>query len=439
MGFACFCLFVTKNSPQVKRFFARPLLLISLCKITFMQTSTTRQAYLDWLRIIAIIGVLFFHSAMPFVSDWGWHIKNKETSNILLEFNAFMHRFRMPLLFFISGTVSYFMLQNRSGGGFIGLRFRRLFIPLLLGMLVIVPPQVYMERLKQGFQGNFFNFYPSIFTTGAYPAGNLSWHHLWFILYLLVYDIVCAPLFVWLISARGKAFLQKLNGLATGKRIYLFMLPGVLVYTFCTIKYPETNDLVHDYAYLFYWLFFLLAGFICIANPVFMDSIERNRRTSFAVALISLVSINYVRWNDIEPWDVIKDYENNWRTYAFMGLQAVSGWMWVLTAVGYGKKYLNRPSPALNYINQAVYPFYILHQTVIVILAFYVVRAPDGVGLKYLFTVVATFFISMSVFHLFIKPYPVMRFLFGMKPLPKKVTEKQVEESVVQPALKPSL
>ena len=111
----------------------------------------------------------------------------------------------------------------------------------------------------------------------------------------------------------------------------------------------------------------------------------------------------------------------------------------VLTAVGYGKKYLNKPNPVLNYINQAVYPFYILHQTVIVILAYYVVRAPDGVGLKYFFTVVATFFISMSVFHLFIKPYPVMRFLFGMKPAAKKTAKKQVGESAAQPAIIPSV
>jgi len=84
--------------------------------ILIMQTTTDRQAYLDWLRILAILGVLLFHSAMAFVAEWGWHIKNKETSNLLLEFNFWLHNFRMPLLFFISGTVSYFMLQKRTGG-----------------------------------------------------------------------------------------------------------------------------------------------------------------------------------------------------------------------------------------------------------------------------------------------------------------------------------
>src|SRR5215203_2017334 len=163
-----------------------------------MQT-TNRQSYLDWLRIMAIAGVLFFHSAMPFAAEESWHIKNSETSNLFLEFNFFMSRFRMPLLFFISGAVAFFMLQKRTAAQFIGLRFRRLFIPLLFGMLLIVPLQVYMERVNQGFKGNFFQFYPSIFNTGPYPEGNLSWHHLWFVAYLFVYVAALAPLFKWLI------------------------------------------------------------------------------------------------------------------------------------------------------------------------------------------------------------------------------------------------
>jgi len=385
-------------------------------KILIMQTTTDRQAYLDWLRILAILGVLLFHSAMAFVAEWGWHIKNKETSNLLLEFNFWLHNFRMPLLFFISGTVSYFMLQKRTGGGFIGLRFRRLFIPLLFGMLVIVPPQVYLERVNSGFTGNFWDFYPSIFTTGAYPKGNLSWHHLWFILYLLVYDIVCAPLFVWLISARGKAFLKKLNGLAEGKRIYLLILPSILIHASLSLKYPETNDLVHDPAYLIYWLLFLLAGFVCIANPVFMDSLERNRRFSLGLAFIAILAINYLRWNNKEPWDSIPGWRDDVRTYAYLALMSVNAWVWVLAAIGYGKRYLNKRHRILDYLNQAVYPFYILHQTVILVLVFYIVKVQESIGMKYFFVVIVTFLLSMGIFHLFIRPFAPMRLLFGMKP-----------------------
>jgi glucans biosynthesis protein C len=406
-------------------------------------TSGNRQAYLDWLRIMAIMAVLFFHSAMAFVSEWEWHIKNAETSNLLLEFNFWLHSFRMPLLFFISGTVSYFMLQHRTGGGFIGLRFRRLFIPLLFGMLVVVPPQVYMERLTQGFKGNFFDFYPSIFHTGVYPKGNLSWHHLWFICYLFVFDVICAPFFVWVISVNGKKFLNKLNWLASGKRIYLMILPSVYVYAAFTLKFPETNDLVHDWAYMLYWLLFLLAGFFCIANPAMMDSLERNRRISLTLAFICLLSVNYLRWNEKEPWKLIHDWRNHWSTYVYFGWRAVSAWSWVLAAVGYGKKYLNKKHRILDYVNQAVYPFYILHQTVIVIIVFYVVKTTDTIGLKYIFTVLVSFVLSLGIYHLFIRPFAITRLLFGMKPgssLSKEKTlsqyqEKPIEELSSSPAL----
>jgi len=381
-----------------------------------MHQPSGRQAYLDWLRIMAILAVLFFHSAMAFVAEWEWHIKNKETSNLLLEFNFWLHRFRMPLLFFISGTVSFFMLQKRTGGGFIGLRFRRLFVPLLFGMLIIVPPQVYLERLTQGFKGNYWNFYPSVFNSGTYPKGNLSWHHLWFIMYLFLFDVICAPLFVWLISTRGKVFLQKFDWLAQRRRIYWLILPGIITYTSLTLKFPETNDLIHDWGFLPYWLLFLLAGFLCIAHQPLMDSLERNRRFSFALAFISLLIINYLRWNSIEPWKFIEHWERDWRTYAYLALQSVCAWTWVLTAIGYGKKYLNKKHRILAYLNEAVYPFYILHQTVIVIIVYYVVKTSDTIGSKYFFTVTVSFLLSMGIFHLFIRPYPIMRFLFGMKP-----------------------
>ncbi len=384
-----------------------------------MQQTTNRQAYLDWLRILAILGVLFFHSAMAFVAEWEWHIKNKETSNLLLEFNFWLHRFRMPLLFFISGTVSYFMLQKRSSGNFIGLRFRRLFIPLLFGMLVIVPPQVYLQRVTEGFRGNFFDFYPSIFHTGAYPKGNLSWHHLWFIFYLFVYDSVCAPLFVWLISDKGKKFLQKMDWLAKGKNMYWLMLPNIIIYTSLSLQFPESNDFIHDWAFLPYWLLFVLVGFVCIAHPLFMDSLEKNRRVSLALAFVSLLFINYLRWNNIEPWKIINNWRGDWRTYGYLVIQTICAWSWVLTAIGYGKRYLNKKHRVLDYINQAVYPFYILHQTIIVIIVFYIVRTSDTIGMKYIFTVLVSFALSVGIYHLFIRPYGLMRFLFGMKPKQK--------------------
>jgi glucan biosynthesis protein C len=366
------------------------------------------------------------------VDEWEWHLKNKETSNLLMEINFLLGRFRMPLLFFISGTVTYFMMQRRSSGSFIGLRFRRLFIPLVFGILVVVPPQVYMERLTQGFKGSFTDFYPTVFSTGPYPTGNFSWHHLWFIVYLFLYDILFAPLFKWMMSERGRERLAFFNKLANRKWIYLLPVPGVIAYTAMSRSFPETHDLIHDWGRHVYWLFFLMTGFTCINFPKLMDSLERNRRTSFLFAFASILLINYLRWNNLEPDYVIANWQDDVRTYLFVSLFPLTAWSWIFTFVGYGKRYLNKKHSALNYINEAVYPFYILHQTIIVIVVFYVIRANEPVLNKFMFTFMISFALVMCIYHLFIRPYAVTRFLFGMKPKKKEINKSVEANEAVQ-------
>ena len=377
--------------------------------------TTQRQTYLDWLRIFSIFGVLFFHSAMPYVAENGWHIKNHETSNLMMESNYFLHLVRMPLLFFISGTVSYFMMQRRSSLSFIGLRFRRLFIPLLVGMFIIVPPQIYMERLNNGFTGSYWQFYKTVFNFVPYPKGSFSWHHLWFIAYLFIYDILFAPLFAWMASPNRTWLKEKLAVLPEGKWIYLIMVPGIVWYALLARQYPESNDLAHDGCYFVYWLFFLLAGFICITQPKLMDSLERNRRFALTIGFVAFLFLDYLRWNKFDPLE--NDNSNNLLQLASMALRPLVAWSWVLAFVGYGKKYLNKKLRVLDYLNQAVYPFYILHQTVIVVLAYYIVQTQnESILSKYIYTVGMTFFVTVGIYHLLVRPYALTRFLFGMKP-----------------------
>ena len=400
-----------------------------------METSQ-RQTYLDWLRIISILGVLFFHSAMPYVAEDGWHIKNHDTSNLMMESNHFLHLFRMPLLFFISGTVSFYMMQRRSTLSFIGLRFRRLFIPLLVGMFVIVPPQIYMERLANGYKGSFWDWYPSVFNFVPYPKGSFSWHHLWFIAYLFLYDLIFAPMFAWMISPKSDGFKEKLAAMAKGKWVYVLMLPGIIWFALMSEKLPETNDLAHDGCYFVYWLLFLLAGFVCILQPKLMDSLERNRRFALSIGFVSLMIWECMRWNKVEPGYNNWPFHGDLFSYMFMALRPIIAWGWVLALVGYGKHYLNRKPVILNYLNQAVYPFYILHQTVIVLVAYYIVQTQnESILSKYIYTVGITFFVSVLLYHLFVRPYALTRFLFGMKPKDKPKPVIQIETGEVKPVV----
>jgi peptidoglycan/LPS O-acetylase OafA/YrhL len=241
-----------------------------------------------------------------------------------------------------------------------------------------------------------------------------------------------------MISPKSNTFKQKLAVLAEGKRVYLLMLPGILWFTFTSWDLPETNDLIHDGSYFVYWLFFLLAGFICILQPKLMDSLERNRRFALTIGFLSLMTWEAMRWNGVEPLHPHWPFKNIAFSYAFTALRPIIAWGWVLALVGYGKHYFNRSHKVLNYLNQAVYPFYILHQTVIVLLAYYIVQTQnESILSKYIYTVGITFFVTVLTYHLLIRPYALTRFLFGMKPKDKTsvVPKPEILEIKPEPVL----
>jgi hypothetical protein len=311
-------------------------------------------------------------------------------------------------------------------------------IPLLFGMLVIVPPQIYLERVNQGFTGTYWQFYPSIFEGRPYPEGNTSWHHLWFILYLFIYDLISVPLFKWLLFGKGKQFTeQKLGWLSRGKNIYLLILPSMIVYSALILKYPTNNSLVGDWTMLIYWYLFVILGYLIMCNQQLVESMVRNRRFSMLLAFGSLILVDYFRWNDLRPSQTLgESWKQNPLTYLYLAVYPVIAWSWIMMLVGYIKKYFDKPHRIHQYVNEAIYPYYILHQTVIVILAFYVVKVEESILAKYLFIVSFALVLCFYLYHIFIRPYNVMRILFGMKPKKKRLPlrQEEINENVKQMA-----
>lgn len=387
-----------------------------------------RYYFIDWLRIFAIILVLFFHVGMMFCAEWGWHIKNNQTSNLVLEFNFWLSRFRMPLLFFISGAGAYWALRKRTAWKFFKERHNRLMVPLLFSMLVIVPPQVFFERLFSGeFSGNYLQFWPSIFTSGPYPEGNMSWHHMWFVLYLFVYSAILLPVFLLLRKTRVQERLKNIKWLNSPIGIFALVLPTILMYIFWTTNWNRTNALVDDWGYFPYWMSFFLVGYLMSANGKYWQILEEKRKLFLKLAILSIVVENYIRWNDLEPWLL---YGENWRSHLFskfhLMLTPANAWFWLLAAVGYGKKYLNKSHPILAYANRGIYPFYILHQTIIICIGYYVVNLGDSIFTKYLFVLIISFILTVGIYEFLIRPYRITRFLFGVKETKKKKVKKDV-------------
>ena len=377
--------------------------------------STQRKYYLDWLRVIAFYILIFYHVGMIFV-PWTFHIKNNITLEWFETWMAFLNQWRLPLLFMISGMVIYYSFGKRSAAGILAERSKRLLIPLIFGMLVIVPPQIYYERISNGIHfNNYFEFWKTVFDFVPYPeGGSLSWHHLWYILYIFVYSIIGLPLFLFLKSSKSDKLKTKVNYLL-GKKpslIYSAILPLLIFYYSLAPIFPTTHALINDwYNHSVSFTFFIL-GFCISAFTGIGDAIVEKRKHSFNIALIPGLFLILFVWG---PTFEIMNEDTIFFEIFYGLLKWVFTVSWLFTILGYSKFLLNNSSKLLSYANESVYPLYILHQTIMIIFGYYIINFDWNVYLKFGVIVIITFGGSILFYELFIKRFNFMRLLFGMK------------------------
>lgn len=379
--------------------------------------SSNRRSDLDWLRVIAIIILLFYHTGMIYVS-WGWHIQSNETSPAFENVMRWLHRWRMPLLFFISGAGTFFALKKRTYSGYAGERVKRLFIPLVFGMFVIVPPQIYLEWLFRGrFSGSYVDFYPNVFGFQPYQDGGtggaFSWHHLWFVAYLFVYSLISIPVFRYLKTESGQRLTDRIERLLQkpGGALWLVSLLWLVDLTLGGFFPHETHALINDWAYFTKNLVLFWLGYMLVSRPGFAPTMGKQRRVYLVATLICTV-ILYSGRALIGP-DAIGKSVLLTTLFSFNGLALT--WFSVLMSVGYGHQYLNRTHPILPYLNEAVYPFYILHQTVIVIIGYWILKTNLGIYDGFLVVSLSTLVVCIMVYWFLIRPFKLTRLLFGVK------------------------
>ena len=377
-----------------------------------------RRYDLDWLRVIAILTLLFYHTGMIYVS-WGWHIKSVEHSQPMEEVMRWLHRWRMPLLFFISGAGTFFALKKRTYSSYAGERVRRLLVPLLFGMFVIVPPQIYIEWLFRGrFSGSYAEFYPEVFKFQPYQDGGkggaFSWHHLWFVCYLFFYSLLSIPVFRWMKGESGQRFTDRIGRLIARPGGALWLV-GVLLLNDVVLGgfFPdETHALVNDWAYFMKNLLLFWLGYILISRRDFWQTITDQRLYFLVATLICTVILYSVRV--FVGFDAIDNSQLLTTLFSFNSLGLT--WFSVLATIAYGYRYLNVSRPILPHLNEAVYPFYILHQTVIVLIGYYVLTKTNlGVYAGFLVISFSSLAACIAIYVLLVRPFKLTRVLFGLK------------------------
>jgi hypothetical protein len=279
-------------------------------------------------------------------------------------------------------------------------------------MVVIVPPQIYLERLYRGqFTGSFFDWLPQAFAGGPYPNGNVSWHHLWFLAYVLVLTFVFLPCFLWARSPQGRRALDAAGRLAARFGLqWLMVLPlAASILWLAPISY-NTNGLIGDWHGLVYYGALLLYGAFLFGSSDMLQALNRQRWLSVAVGAAAYGALYDLFFHGtVRP--TIADADRA----AFALLSAVNTMAWLFAIVGFAHRHLTRRPAFLGEATEAVYPFYILHQTVTVIAVYWLLQigAPPVAG--FILAVLATFIATSAIYFGLVRPIWFLRPLFGLK------------------------
>ena len=332
-----------------------------------------RRFDLDWVRILAFALLVPYHVGMYYVS-WDWHVKSPDLVPALEPFMILSAPWRLALLFLVSGVATAH-LRAKQPAGFLRQRSWRLLLPLLFGMYVVVPPQAYLELVEKvpgGYHAGYLGFMADYLKGGdlyCMAPGDCvdspTWNHLWFVAYLWVYSAV-----LWATCrllppswrAKGAAFVRRAcsgHGILWWPMLALVAARG-LVYP----RAPSGHDLVDDaYNHLQYGLVFAL-GYLLASTDAAWEPLRRHRHRMLLLAAASYLSMLAV-WLQFDDADPIPTAWMSliWTCWGMME------WAAIAAILGYARNWNPQDSPLLRALTVAVFPFYILHQTVIVLLA----------------------------------------------------------------------
>ena len=370
--------------------------------------NTVRLSELDWLRVILIFAVFLHHVCMPFNGD-GWHIMNSESSKLLDDIMVYFEQFRLPILFFISGVGSVILLSKVSAKKFTLDKVTRLLIPLIIGSLLIVPPQTYIENIDK-FQ-SYWQEFPKL-------ALNFETNHLWFIEYLFVFALLAIPLNFIFHSRLGSSVVSSVEKLAKFKGgLFLLVVVLISVKIYFSLMFPSDDNKIENLSSSMYYFVFFISGMIFIRNNNIWQAIREQRLCNLIIlSLSTIIFYAYYYSPDLSEY---LSLDARWSIWWLVC--CLVAWSALLTILGYAQYYLAKTPKWLHLSNELIYPFYIFHQTVIVVIGFYVITWQTSIPIKIMSLFGLSFIVTSLICFYIIKPFNVLRFMFGLKPNKAKV------------------
>lgn len=369
-----------------------------------------RRYDLDWLRAIAFGLLIFYHIGMFYVT-WDWHVKSVYASPAAEPFMRIVNPWRLALLFYISGVAVRFATDKcKSGSQFALSRLLRLGLPILAGIIVLVVPQAYFElRQNQIIEPGYFPFYLNYLRfEQIYPVITPTWNHLWYVVYLLVYILLIVPFLPWLRNlAEGRA-VQTLDWIA-GSPVRLLLLvpiPFIIYELWLSPQFPTTHNLVFDWANHAHRFSMFMLGYFTAKHLRYWHSVGRALPLAVGIVVGVLTLPMVETFLNVSPDKI----------FPFVGgiIDVLYAWSFIVLLMALAQRYLNRSSAALLYITSAVFCFYILHQTIIIVVGYYLTQMELGAGREFLVLTCSTVLGCIAGYEI-IRRVPFLRIVFGIK------------------------
>ncbi len=382
-------------------------------ELKFSIQKSTRLHYIDWLRVLAILGVFLYHAVHPFDLTY-WHVKNNELSLELTIAIIFFSLWGMQLFFLLAGAGSWLALRRRSSQQYVEERFKRLLIPYIVGVILFTPIMLYLEwyfnTLTGSLQESFLEFILNR-NAGFSPMwfGALG-YHLWFLGFLFSFSILGLPIFLWMKGNTGKQVISGLAKISVYRGgILIIIVPLLLVQLIFRPLFP----LEHDWADFFYQFSFFLIGFILFADERIIKSIQRDWVLFLTIALGStIILLLMFELGDPFAWSTMPSTPEYYLVWI---LVTATTWCWIAFILFIGMRFLDFSNTWLQYWKEAILPFYLVHQPIILIIAFFVVQWNASILIKLPVVVLSSFIVSLSFFEFLIKRIELLHPFFGIK------------------------
>ena len=390
-----------------------------------------RLHYLDALRVLAVATVFVFHAFRPFnVTDW--LVMNDKTSPVAIAFQALVGPWGMPFFFLLSGAGTWFALRRRTPRQYAVERVTRLLVPYLLGSLLLTPIQGYFHwRFSSASEEQPVTFLQFMLDRwgGANPTVfDRIGYHLWFLAFLFCVSLVALPVFLWLKRAPGQRWVARLAELCLHRGgIFVFLLPLLIIQMGLRPFSPES----YSWSDFVYYLVFFIIGALLVSDERFARAIRRDWWLALIVGVAAFLGLGVlVALGVSETWFADPGLPG---FYLWWTVATLDTWAWIVVMWFVGMSYLDISNRWLRYGQEAIVPFYVFHQPVIVAISFYVVQWQVGVTLKMLAVSLGSFVATLGIYELAIRRIGPLRTLFGMKGRPRTPVMPPQEAAPSQP------